>query len=115
MPTRDLAEVMSALDVSVFCPSPTEGAPRATIVGMLTERPCLASGGEGVADLIAPEFGAIARPDHDPAALAALLRRYVEDPSLGPRQGAAARAWAEQQYAGPVVAAQIEQLLSGEH
>ena len=114
MPTSDLAEVMSGLDVSVFCPSPTEGAPRATIVGMLTERPCLASGAEGVADLIAPEFGAIARPDHDPAALAALLRRYLEDPSLGPRQGRAARAWAEEQYARPVVGAQLEQLLSGE-
>jgi glycosyltransferase involved in cell wall biosynthesis len=114
MPTSDLANVMSALDVSVFCPSPTEGAPRATIVGMLAERPCLASGAEGVADLIAPEFGAIAQPDHDPAALAAVLRRYLEDPSLGPRQGKAARAWAERQYAGPVVAAQIEHLLSGE-
>jgi glycosyltransferase involved in cell wall biosynthesis len=114
MPTSDLAEVMSALDVSVFCPSPTEGAPRATIVGMLTERPCLASGAEGVADLIAPEFGAIAQPDHDPAALAAVLRRYLEDPSLGPRQGRAARAWAEEQYARPVVGAQLERLLSGE-
>lgn len=114
MPTSDLADVMSALDVSVFCPSPTEGAPRATIVGMLTERPCLASGGEGVADLISPEFGAIAQPDHDPAALAGLLRRYLEDPSLGPRQGRAARAWAEGQYARPVVAAHIEHLLSEE-
>jgi glycosyltransferase involved in cell wall biosynthesis len=79
---------------------------------MLTERPCLASGAEGVADLISPEFGAIAQPDHDPAALAGLLRRYLEDPSLGTRQGAAARAWAERQYARPVVAAQIEHLLS---
>jgi glycosyltransferase involved in cell wall biosynthesis len=114
MPTSDLAEVMSALDVSVFCPSPTEGAPRATIVGMLTERPCLASGAEGVADLITPEFGAIAQPDHDPAALAALLGRYLEDRSLGPRQGRAARAWAERQYARPVVAAQIERLLAVE-
>jgi len=114
MPTSDLADVMSALDVSVFCPSPTEGAPRATIVGMLAERPCLASGAEGVADLIAPEFGAIAQPDHDPAALAAILGRYLEDPELGPRQGQAARAWAERQYGAPIVAAQIEQLLSGE-
>ena len=114
MPTTDLADVMSSMDVSVFCPSPTEGAPRATIVGMLTERPCLASGAEGVADLISPEFGAIAQPDHDPAALAAVLRRYLAEPSLGPRQGRAARAWAERQYARPTVAAQIERLLSEE-
>ncbi len=111
-PTGDVADVMSAFDVSVFCPSPTEGAPRATILGMLAERPCLATGAEGVDDLIRPEFGAISQPENDPAALAALLRRYLDDRELGRRQGAAARAWAERVYARPVVAAQIEQLLS---
>jgi glycosyltransferase involved in cell wall biosynthesis len=111
-PTGDVAAVMSAFDVSVFCPSPTEGAPRATILGMLAERPCLSTGAEGVADMIRPEFGAIARPENDPDALAALLRTYLADPSRGPRQGQAARAWAERQYARGVVAAQIERLLS---
>ncbi len=32
-PQDDVADVLSAFDVSVFCPSPTEGAPRATILG----------------------------------------------------------------------------------
>jgi glycosyltransferase involved in cell wall biosynthesis len=111
-PTSDVAEVLSAFDVSVFCPSPTEGAPRATILGMLAERPCLATGPEGVADLIRPEFGAITQPENDPEALTALVRNYLADPDLGPRQGKAARAWAEREYARPVVAAQIERLLS---
>jgi glycosyltransferase involved in cell wall biosynthesis len=111
-PTNDVADVMSAFDVSVFCPSPTEGAPRATILGMLVERPCVATGAEGVADLIRPEFGSISHPENDPDALAALLRAYLADPALGRRQGKAARAWAERQFARPVVAAQIEQLLS---
>ncbi len=111
-PTSDVADVLSAFDVSVFCPSPTEGAPRATILGMLAERPCLATGGQGVADLIRPEFGAITEPENDPAALTALLRPYIADPEFGPRQGQAARAWAEREYARPVVAEQIERLLS---
>jgi glycosyltransferase involved in cell wall biosynthesis len=111
-PTSDVADVLSAFDVSVFCPSPTEGAPRATILGMLAERPCLATGPEGVADLIRPEFGAITSPENDPAALTALLRGYLADPSLGARQGRAARAWAEQEYARPVVAGKIERLLA---
>jgi glycosyltransferase involved in cell wall biosynthesis len=111
-PTNDVADVMSAFDVSVFCPSPTEGAPRATILGMLVELPCVATGAEGVADLIRPEFGSISRPENDPDALAVLMRAYVADPALGRRQGKAARAWAERQFARPVVAAQIEQLLS---
>jgi len=111
-PTSDVADVMSAFDVSVFCPSPTEGAPRATILGMLVERPCLATGAEGVGDLIRPEFGAITQPENDPTALAALLKRYLEDSGLGARQGKAARAWAERVYARAVVAEQIERLLA---
>lgn len=112
-PTGDVADVLSAFDVSVFCPSPTEGAPRATILGMLAERPCLATGPEGVVDLIRPEFGAITSPENAPAALTGLLRGYLTDPALGARQGRAARAWAEQEYARPVVAGKIERLLAG--
>jgi glycosyltransferase involved in cell wall biosynthesis len=111
-PTDDVADVLSAFDVSVFCPSPTEGAPRATILGMLAERPCLATAPEGVADMIRPGFGAIADPENDPAAIAALLQDYLSDPALGARQGKAAREWAAQEYARPVVAGQIERLLA---
>jgi glycosyltransferase involved in cell wall biosynthesis len=111
-PTDDVADVLSAFDVSVFCPSPTEGAPRATILGMLAERPCLATGPEGVADMIRPEFGAITEPENDPVSLTSVLAAYLADPAIGARQGKAARAWAEQQYARPVVARTIEEMFS---
>jgi glycosyltransferase involved in cell wall biosynthesis len=111
-PSSDVADVLSAFDVSVFCPSPTEGAPRATILGMLAERPCLATGPEGVADLIRPEFGAITDPINDAGALSALLRSYLHDPGMRERQGKAARAWAERQFARPVVAELIEDLIA---
>ena len=111
-PTDNVADVLSAFDVSVFCPSPTEGAPRATILGMLAERPCLATGPEGVADLIKPGFGAISTPTNDAAALEALLLTYMQDPALRDRQGKAARAWAEKTYARPVVAELIEGLFA---
>ncbi len=111
-PTGDVADVMSTFDVNVFCPSPTEGAPRATILGMLVERASLATGAEGVADLIRPEFGAILTPENDSGALTALLRAYLEDPELRDRQGRAARAWAETEFARPVVSARIERLMA---
>lgn len=111
-PTDDVAEVLSSFDVSVFCPSPTEGAPRATILGMLAERPCLATGPEGVADLIRPEFGAITEPTNDVDALRSLLTRYRDDPGLRERQGKAARAWAEREFARPVVARRVEDLVA---
>ena len=104
-------EVLSAFDVSVFCPSPTEGAPRAVILGMLAARPCVASGAEGVADIITPEVGSICSPENDAAALAAILATYRGDPQLRARHGAAARAIAERSYAGPMVAERVERLL----
>jgi glycosyltransferase involved in cell wall biosynthesis len=111
-PGEDVADVLSAFDVSVFCPSPTEGAPRAVILGMLASRPCLSTGAEGVADMITPELGGIASPENDPVAVRELLARYVEDPGRIAREGAAARAFAERTYAAPVVAKSIEELFT---
>ncbi|HEY1450665.1 MAG TPA: glycosyltransferase family 4 protein [Solirubrobacteraceae bacterium] len=110
-PGTEVPDVLSAFDVSVFCPSPTEGAPRAVILGMLASRPCLSTGAEGVADMIMPEFGGIASPENDPDSLRALIAPYLDDPDRLAREGAAARAYAEQTYAAPVVAERIEQLL----
>jgi glycosyltransferase involved in cell wall biosynthesis len=112
-PGSEVPDVLSAFDVSVFCPSPTEGAPRAVILGMLASRPCLSTGAEGVADMITPEIGGIASPENDPESLRALLAPYLEDPELARRQGAAARAYAERTYAAPVVAGTIEGLFEG--
>jgi glycosyltransferase involved in cell wall biosynthesis len=110
-PGSEVPDVLSAFDVSVFCPSPTEGAPRAVILGMLASRPCLATGAEGVADMISDDIGGIANPENTPASLRALLERYVENPERVQREGAAARAYAERTYAAPVVAEAIEKLL----
>jgi glycosyltransferase involved in cell wall biosynthesis len=110
-PGAEVPDVLSAFDVSVFCPSPTEGAPRAVILGMLASRPCLATGAEGVADMITPEIGGITSPENDPQALREMLRGYLEDPGRAAREGAAARAYAERTYAAPVVAKLIEGLL----
>lgn len=111
-PGSEVPDVLSAFDVSVFCPSPTEGAPRAVILGMLASRPCLSTGAEGVADMIRPEFGGIASPENEPDSLQALLVRYLDDPQRVAREGAAARAYAERTYAAPVVAELIEGLLN---
>jgi glycosyltransferase involved in cell wall biosynthesis len=111
-PGPDIANVCSAFDVSVFCPSATEGAPLAVIHSMLASRPCLASADEGVAGLIVPGAGAICTPEHDPAALAELLREYLYDPARRAREGAVAASIADHLFAAPTVAARIEALIS---
>lgn len=111
-PQGDIADVLSACDVTVFCPSPTDGQPRAVILGMLTRRPVLSTGAEGVADMIFAQFGAITSPEHDPASLIPVLEHYRDDPAARERAGEAARRAAESTYAAPVVAEQVEGLLA---
>ena len=56
------AELLSGCDVVVFCPSPTEGEPLAISLGMLTERPVVATAAEGATGLVRPGTGADRRP-----------------------------------------------------
>jgi glycosyltransferase involved in cell wall biosynthesis len=110
-PGAAVGEVLSAFDVSVFCPSPTEGAPRAVILGMLAERPSLATGAEGVSDLLAKDVGGIVEPENDPEALAERLESYLGDEDRRRREGALARRRAVERFDHRVVAEQAERLL----
>jgi glycosyltransferase involved in cell wall biosynthesis len=105
------AELLSGCDVVVFCPSPTEGEPLAISMGMLTERPVVATAAEGAVGLIEPGTGAIAAPDHDPAAVAALLAGYRADPALAAAEGRAARQLAAARHDPARVAELAEALL----
>ena len=110
-PTGDLKEVLSAFDVSVFCPSPNEGAPRAVIIAMLAGRPCIATGAEGVRGLIPQGTGEIITPDNDVERLTVALRSYAGDPERRQADGERARAYAEERFDAAAVAQRFEQLL----
>ena len=110
-PTANLRAFLSASDVVAFCPSPTEGAPRAIIAAMLAERPVVATAAEGASGLIPAGAGEIAAPDNDPRATAALLRRYRDEPDLARAHGAAARLHAAATHDPAVITAQVALLL----
>jgi glycosyltransferase involved in cell wall biosynthesis len=107
------AELLSGCDVVVFCPSPTEGEPLAISLGMLTERPVVATAAEGATGLVQPGTGAIAVPDHDAAAVAALLAGYRADPDRARAEGRAGRELAAARHDPAVVAERAEALLGG--
>jgi glycosyltransferase involved in cell wall biosynthesis len=109
-PGDGVPELLSACDATVFCPSPTEGAPRAIILAMLTERPCVATGPEGARALLVPGTGAIAEPVNDPAVVADLLRGYRDDPGRAHEEGIAARRRAAELHDADAIAARIEAL-----
>jgi glycosyltransferase involved in cell wall biosynthesis len=109
-PGDDVADYTSAFEIGVFCPSPTEGAPRAVILPWLAGKPAISSGAMGVADMITPDIGQIASPENDPAVVAEILRGYMDDPERLAREGALALERALQTYDAPVVAERIERI-----
>ncbi len=88
----DVERFISACEVLVFAPSPTEGAPRVIVMAQLVGVPVIATDGEGAVGLIPPGGGMIVSPSHDPAALGQALADYRSDPERRSREGAVARA-----------------------
>jgi glycosyltransferase involved in cell wall biosynthesis len=107
------AELLSGCDVVVFCPSPTEGEPLAISMGMLVERPVVATAAEGAIGLVEPGTGAIAVPDHDAAAVCALLAGYRAEPERARAEGRTARELASARHDPAVVGERAEALLRG--
>jgi glycosyltransferase involved in cell wall biosynthesis len=115
-PGPDVADVLSAFDVAVFCPSPAEGTPTSVVLGMLVERPYVSTGSEGVAELIGDGYGAVATPENDPEAVAELLRGYGDDDERRRREGVVGGERARERFNSATVAATAERLiLAGEH
>jgi phosphatidylinositol alpha-1,6-mannosyltransferase len=74
--------------------------------------PSVAGHSGGAAEAVADgETGYVLEDPRDPAALAALIDRLLEDPALASRQGQSARRRAEVEFAYDVLAARLEKAL----
>jgi glycosyltransferase involved in cell wall biosynthesis len=109
-PGDQAARIISAFDLAVFCPSPTEGAPLSIILPMLCERPVVATGAEGARDLLPPGSGLVLEPENDVSALAEALAAYQHDPDRRAREGRAAREHAALTHSAQHVAAEFERI-----
>lgn len=91
-------ELLSAFDVALFAPAPTEGAPRSIAMAQLAGRPVVATAPEGAADMLVPGTGTVVSPPNDARALAHALEGYRDDPERRRAEGERARAHAEVRY-----------------
>jgi glycosyltransferase involved in cell wall biosynthesis len=91
-------EVMSGGDVALFSPAPTEGSPIVVVMAQLARRPVVATGPEGVREMVVPGTGTIVEPSHDPVALARVLEEYRDDPERRASEGEQARERAVHRY-----------------
>lgn len=103
-PRGHVHELLSACDVQVFAPSPTEGAPRAVAFGQLVGLPVIATGPQGARDLIRPGTGTVLDDPGDARELARVLGEYRDDPGRRKAEGTAARELARARHDPELVA-----------
>jgi glycosyltransferase involved in cell wall biosynthesis len=88
---EDVPALLETLDV-VALPSWTEGLPLVLLEAMARGRPVVATPVGGTPELVTDGETGLLVPPRDPEALAAALRRVLDDPELARRLGEAARA-----------------------
>lgn len=88
---RDVAAVLSALDVLVF-PSLWEGTPLTVFETLAMGKPIVATDADGLMDVLEDGRDALVVPRRDPARLAEAVCTLLEQPDLAARLSAGARA-----------------------
>jgi glycosyltransferase involved in cell wall biosynthesis len=111
-PRGGIHEVLSAFDVALFAPAPTEGAPQAIVFAHLVGRPVIATDRPGAEELIPPGTGVIADPPQEPAAVAACIELYRRDRVRRLREGATARREAAHRHDRRRVEGKLEEVLA---
>lgn len=101
----DVPALLRDTDVYVQ-PSFAEGMPNSVLEAMAAGLPIVATRVSGNEDLIADGENGLLVPPGDPGALAAAIRRLMEDPALARSMGERARERA-QQYSTPAVTSQL--------
>ncbi|MBV8777527.1 MAG: glycosyltransferase family 4 protein [Alphaproteobacteria bacterium] len=107
----DVREVWRRAAAAVLPSSYGEGVPKALLEAAACGRPIVASDTPGCREVVAPDETGLLVPERNPAALAAAIRRLVEEPALRRRLGAAARAKAVAEFDATMVAAATLALL----
>jgi len=87
---RDVAAVLSALDVLVF-PSLWEGTPLTVFEALAMGKPIVATNADGLMDVLTDQQDALVVPKRDSARLAAAVSTLIEQPQLAARLSAGAR------------------------
>lgn len=106
----DIPEMLNAMDL--FClPSWREGMPRTIIEAMMMAKPVVATNIRGAREEVVNGETGLLVPVRSPADLARAIDRFLIDPAMGRRMGAAGRERALKLYdEANVIALQIEQI-----
>jgi glycosyltransferase involved in cell wall biosynthesis len=105
---EDVPAFLGRVSVAVLC-SRSEGMSNAVLEYMAAGRALVATQVGANSELVQDGVSGLLVPPGDASALAAAMRRLVEDPELRVRLGSAARNRAERQYSRPVMVRRFEE------
>jgi glycosyltransferase involved in cell wall biosynthesis len=108
----DIAAILAQSHIACL-PSYREGLPRSLLEAMAAGLPIVATDAPGCREAVREGKNGLLVPVRDSGALAAALRRLIEDPSLRNRLGAAGRQRAEREFASSIVIAQTLAVYAG--
>lgn len=106
---NDVPDILRSFDIYAIS-SIAEGTPGSVLEAMATGLPAVGTRVGGVPEVIAEGVTGQVVPPRDPAALAAALARYVQDPDLAASHGAAGRARVLSHYSMPAMVASYQAL-----
>jgi glycosyltransferase involved in cell wall biosynthesis len=95
---RDVVPWLQALDIFALPSHGDEGVPQALLQAMLAGLPCVTTHVGSIAEIAIDGRTALIVPPRDAGALAASIRRLVEDQALRQRLGQAARTHCSEKY-----------------
>lgn len=87
---RDVAEVLSALDIAVF-PSLWEGTPLTVFEALASGKPIVSTDADGLLDILTNRKDALIVPKRDAGALVRAIDELIDQPTLARRLAEAAR------------------------
>jgi glycosyltransferase involved in cell wall biosynthesis len=106
---KDIPSLLGASDIFVL-PSLYEGSSLAVLEAMAAGKAVVASRIGGTDELVVHDESGLLVPPSDPAALAAAVRRLLDDVSLRQRLGSAARDRVQRHFSAAVVADRTSRL-----
>jgi glycosyltransferase involved in cell wall biosynthesis len=102
-----MPDVHRALDMVVLASSEPEPFGLVVVEAMASARPVVATAHGGPCELVEPGSTGLLVPPSDPAAMAAAIRRLIDDPALAARMGAAGRVRAVEHYSAHVYVSRV--------
>lgn len=109
---REIERAYATADVVVMPSSWDEPFGRIVIEAGAAGKPIIATRVGGVPEIVEDGVNGVLVPRDDPGALASAMMALLQDRDLRSRMGQLGRRQAEQRFAAPVIARQLEQLLT---